>query len=72
MIQTADGEFYLEGEEISLPPTFEYLDTVRGAYVYGQKSGQWGRLLTWFQNYNNMGSGWLVEKIDIKRHCCGA
>jgi len=72
MIKTADGEFYGEGEEIDLPPSFEYLDTVQGNYVYGQKQGQWGRLLSWFANYQGMGSGWLVEKIDIKRHCCGA
>ena len=72
MIKTSDGEFYGEGEEIDLPPSFEYLDTVQGNYVYGQKQGQWGRLLSWFDNYQGMGAGWLVEKIDIKRHCCGA
>ncbi len=71
MIKTSDGEFYGEGEEIDLPPSFEYLDTVQGNYVYGQKQGQWGRLLSWFDNYQGMGAGWLVEKIDIKRHCCG-
>jgi len=71
MIKTSDGEFYGEGEEIDLPPSFEYLDTVQGNYVYGQKQLQWGRLLSWFDNYQGMGAGWLVEKIDIKRHCCG-
>ena len=69
MIKTADGEFYAEGEEIDLPPSFEYLDTVRGEYIYGQKNGQWGRSLSWFNNYQGLGAGWLVEKIDIKRHC---
>ena len=72
MIKVPDGHFYGEGEEIDLPASFEYLDTYQGAYVYGQKRGQWGRLLSWYQNYQGMGAGWLVEKIDIKRHCCGA
>ncbi len=73
MIQTADGEFYSDHaqEEIDLPPSFEYLDMVDNSYVYGQKGGQWGRLLTWYPNYNNLGAGWLVEKIDIKRCCKG-
>ena len=50
MIKTAEGEFYAEGEEIDLPPSFEYLDTVRGEYISGQKNGQWGRALSWFGN----------------------
>jgi len=72
VIKVEDGEFYTEGEEIDLPASFEYLDTFQGSYVYGQKRGQWGRLLTWHNNFQNLGPGWLVEKIDIQRHCCGA
>ena len=73
MIKTSEGEFYPEGEEIqSMPPTFEFLDTYKQSYVYGQKGGRWGRLVTWYPNFQGYGSGWLVEKIDIARHCCTA
>lgn len=72
MIKVAEGEFFREGESIELPPSFEFIDTYRQSYVYGQKNGRWGRLVSYHRNYLGHGPGWLVEKIDIARHCCTA
>ena len=74
MVKLAEGEFFTLGESIprgdTMPASFEMIDTYQQGYVYGTKNGRWGRLVTYYQNYQGHGPGWLVEKIDVWRTCC--